>query len=270
MLAQTALDATAATAELAARLTADRKELTAGLLDGRDPGPLTRVELGRGDAHEGNRSVAVLHFSGERLVYKPRPLGQHALLDDLVGWLNAKVPGLDLRTPRSLRRETYGWLEFVEHRWCRTVTETDAFYRRQGAVLALLYAVDGADMHYENVIACGDQPVLVDAETLLHTGLAQSMTAGADPAADALRASVHRTCLLPHLLIGEQGALDISALGRSTDGTYPSEGLHWRDSGLDTMRAVRGPLTSPAAHNQPLPAGRLLEGADHRAALLEG
>ncbi|MGX1314560.1 type 2 lantibiotic biosynthesis protein LanM [Streptomyces calvus] len=270
MLAQTALDATAATAELAARFAADREDLAAGLLDGRDPGPLTGVDLGRGDAHEGNRSVAVLHFADERLVYKPRPLGQHALLDGLVGWLNAKVPGLDLRTPRSLRREAYGWLEFVEHRWCRSVTETDAFYRRQGALLALLYAVDGADMHYENVIACGDQPVLVDAETLLHTGLAQSMTAGADPAADALRASVHRTCLLPHLLIGEHGALDISALGRSTDGTYPSEGLHWRDSGLDTMRAVRGPLLSPAAHNQPLPAGRLLEGADHRAALLEG
>ncbi|GGP81015.1 hypothetical protein GCM10010247_62950 [Streptomyces calvus] len=270
MLAQTALDATAATAELAARFAADREDLAAGLLDGRDPGPLTGVDLGRGDAHEGNRSVAVLHFADERLVYKPRPLGQHALLDGLVGWLNTKVPGLDLRTPRSLRREAYGWLEFVEHRWCRSVTETDAFYRRQGALLALLYAVDGADMHYENVIACGDQPVLVDAETLLHTGLAQSMTAGADPAADALRASVHRTCLLPHLLIGEHGALDISALGRSTDGTYPSEGLHWRDSGLDTMRAVRGPLLSPAGHNQPLPAGRLLEGADHRAALLEG
>ncbi len=270
MLAQTSLDATEAAAELAARFAADRQDLAAGLLGGRDPGPLTGVEFGLGDAHEGNRSVAVLRFAGQRLVYKPRPLGQHALLDDLVGWLNAKVPGLDLRTPRSLRREAYGWLEFVEHRWCRSVTETDAFYRRQGALLALLYAVDGADMHYENVIARGDQPVLVDAETLLHTGLAQAVTAGADPAAEALRASVHRTCLLPHLLIGEHGALDISALGRSTDGTHPSEGLHWRDSGLDTMRAVRGPLLSPGAHNQPLPAGRTLEGADHRAALLEG
>ncbi|MFJ5178579.1 type 2 lanthipeptide synthetase LanM family protein [Streptomyces griseoviridis] len=271
MLGQTALDATDAAAELVARFQADRSRLAAGLLDGRDPGALTAVDLGRGDAHQGNRSVAILRFDGgDRLVYKPRPLDQHALLDDLVGWLNAKVPGLALRTPRSLRHDSYGWLEFVEHRWCRSVTETDAFYRRQGALLALLYAVDGADMHYENVIACGDQPVLVDAETLLHTGLPQAMTAGADPAADALHASVHRTCLLPHLLIGEHGALDISALGRSTDGTFPSEGLHWQDSGLDTMRAVRAPLLSPAAQNHPLPAGRPLDGADHRAALIEG
>jgi lantibiotic modifying enzyme len=110
----------------------------------------------------------------------------------------------------------------------------------------------------------------VDAETLLHTGLGQALTAGADPAADALAASVHRTCLLPHLLIGEHGALDISALGRDTDGTFPSEGLRWEDTGLDTMRAVRGLLASPAAQNHPLPQGTSLSGADHTAALLEG
>ncbi|MCH0567588.1 type 2 lantipeptide synthetase LanM family protein [Streptomyces sp. MUM 2J] len=271
MLGQTALDAAEAAAELVTRFQADRDDLTTVLLDGHEPGALDRVDLGLGDAHQGNRAVAVLRFTGgDRIVYKPRPLDQHALLDDLVAWLGAKVPGLALRTPRSVRRPGYGWLEFVEHRWCRSVAEADAFYRRQGALLALLYAVDGADMHYENVIACGDQPVLVDAETLLHTGLPQAMTAGADPAADALHASVHRTCLLPHLLIGEHGALDISALGRSTDGTFPSEGLRWEGSGTDAMRAVRAPVLSPAAQNQPLPDGTPLEGADHRAALLEG
>ncbi|MEV6615025.1 type 2 lanthipeptide synthetase LanM family protein [Streptomyces sp. NPDC051051] len=272
MLARTALDAAEAVAELVTRFQTDREDLVIKLLDGCAPGALAGVNLGLGDAHQGNRAVAILCFAdGGRLVYKPRPLEQHGLLDDLATWLDAKVPGLALRTPRSVRRPEYGWLEFVEHRWCQSGTETDAFYRRQGMLLALLYAVDGADMHYENVIACGDQPVLVDAETLLHTGLPQqAMTAGADPAADALQASVHRTCLLPHLLIGQHGALDISALGRNTEGVFPSEGLYWEDSGKDTMRAVRGAVLSPAAQNQPLPAGVPLEIADHRAALLEG
>ncbi|MFJ6466858.1 type 2 lanthipeptide synthetase LanM family protein [Streptomyces sp. NPDC091387] len=271
MLGRTALDAADAVAELGLRLHADREELVTVLLDGRDPGPLTRVELGRGDAHRGGRSVAVLEFAdGSRAVYKPRPLGQHALLDDLTHWLTGRVDGLELRTPRTVRRPEHGWLEFIEHRLCGSVTEADAFYRRQGALLALLYAVDGADMHYENLIASGGQPVLVDAETLLHTGLPQATTAEADPAADALQASVYRTCLLPYLLIGEHGALDISALGRTEEGTYPSEGLRWENSGLDTMRVVRGPVTSPAAQNQPLPDGQRLRGADHRAALLDG
>ena len=42
------------------------------------------------------------------------------------------------------------------------------FYHRQGALLALLYVLDGTDMHYENLIAVGEQPVLVDVETLFH------------------------------------------------------------------------------------------------------
>jgi type 2 lantibiotic biosynthesis protein LanM len=271
MLGQTAFDAARAVAELAERFRADRDRLVGDLFHGTDPGALVRVDLGRGDAHQGNRSVALLHFAdGGAVVYKPRPVQQHALLDGAVGWLNGKVPGLGLRTPRSVRGDGYGWLEFVEHRWCGSVTEADAFYRRQGALLALLYAVDGADMHYENVIACGDQPVLVDAETLFHTGLPSATTTGSDPAAGALNASVHRTCLLPHLLIGENGALDISALGRDDSGAYPSDGVRWEGAGTDTMRLVRGPVESPAGQNQPLPPGRRAGHADHRAALMEG
>ncbi|WP_069812283.1 type 2 lanthipeptide synthetase LanM family protein [Streptomyces sp. TP-A0874] len=271
MLGRSCADAAAAMGELLRRMEADRAVLVEQLLRGDDPGPLVRVELGRGDAHQGNRSVALLHFaSGAAVVYKPRPLDQHALLDEVVGWLNTKVPGLGLRTPRSVRGEGYGWLEFVEHRWCASVTEADRFYRRQGALLALLYAVDGADMHYENVIASGDQPVLVDAETLLHSGLPAARTAGPDPAADALESSVHRTCLLPHLLIGEHGALDISALGRAEGGAYPSEGIRWEGAGTDEMRVVRGPVASQAGQNQPLPLGRAAGRADHRPALLEG
>ena len=281
MLGQTALDAADAMIELADRLDADRQRLIAELFDGKDPGALLRMEIGRGDAHQGNRSVALLHFAHGSVVYKPRPLDQHALLDEAVGWLNAKVAGLDLRTPRSVRVNTvrintghsdgYGWLEFVEHRWCESVTEADRFYRRQGALLALLYAIDGTDVHYENLIASGDQPVLVDAETLLHGGLPSAATAGADPAAQALDASVHRTGLLPHLLIGDNGALDLSALGRTDGGVYPSDVLRWEGAGTDEMRVVRGPVASPAAQNQPLPHSRATAGhADHRAALLEG
>lgn len=271
LLGQGCADAVESVVELAGRLRDDRADLVAGLLDGVDPGPLTGLDLGLGDSHQGDRSVAVLTFAdGRRVVCKPRPLDQHALLDELTGWLNRRVPALELRSPRSLRRPGYGWLEFVEHRWCSSTAQADRFYRRQGALLALLYAVDGADMHFENVIACGDQPVLVDAETLLHGGLPLPSNAGHDPAADALAASVQRTCLLPVLLIGEQGALDISALGRVDAEAYPSAGLRWESAGTDAMRAVRSTVISPGAQNQPLPRELASAVTDHRAALLSG
>ncbi|WP_374984622.1 type 2 lanthipeptide synthetase LanM family protein [Streptomyces fradiae] len=271
MLGETCLSTASATAELLGRYAEDRPAVVAGLCDGADPGPLVRVDLDRGDAHQGGRSVALLRFAGGRtVVYKPRPLDQHVLLDRAVDWLNAKAPGLALRTPRTLRRAGHGWMEFIEHRWCRTPLELDGFYRRQGALLALLYALDAVDMHYENVIAQGDQPLLVDAETLLHADLPQAATAGPDPAAEALRVSVHRTCLLPSLLIGDNGALDISGLGGADGEAYPSDGMRWEAAGTDRMRMVRGPVPSAAAQNRPVPEGRPVRHADHRAALLEG
>ncbi|MER5933053.1 type 2 lanthipeptide synthetase LanM [Streptomyces sp. NPDC002054] len=272
MLGQACGYAAEATAELLDRFAADRLEIVKELLQGTDPGELVRMDLGRGDAHQGNRSVALLHFAdGATVVYKPRPLGQHDLLDRAVGWLNAKVPGLGLRTPRTVRGAGHGWLEFIEHHGCESVTELDRFYRRQGALLALLYAVDGVDMHYENVIACGDQPVLVDAETLLHTGLPAAMTAGPDPAAEALQASVHRTCLLPSLLIGENGGLDISSLGGGAGGAYPSDDVCWEGAGTDEMRVRRAAVACQAGQNRPvLKDGRATGHTDHRAALLEG
>lgn len=270
MLGQTAVDAVDAVVELAARLHADRERLTAELFGGVGLGALVRVELGRGDAHQGNRSVAILHFEGGTAVYKPRPLDQHALLDEAVAWLDGLVPGLGPHTPRTVRNEGYGWLEFIEHRWCESITDADRFYRRQGALLALLYVMDGTDVHYENLIASGDQPVLVDAETLLHSGLPFAMTVGDDPAAKALAASVHRTGLLPYLLIGDNGAMDLSALGRTEGGQYPSDVLCLEGVGTDEMRVVRGPVAGATGLNQPLSGGHPAGQADHRAALLAG
>ncbi|NEE32664.1 DUF4135 domain-containing protein, partial [Streptomyces sp. SID7982] len=88
---------------------------------------------------------------------------------------------------------------------------TGQFYRRQGALLALLHALDGTDLHHENLIACGPHPVLVDVETLFHPPLGPARSA--DPAARALHDSVHRVGLLPQLLVGDTTALDMSAIG---------------------------------------------------------
>ena len=42
--------------------------------------------------------MAVLRFgAGQRVVYKPRPLAVHRHFNDVVGWLNERLPGLGLR-----------------------------------------------------------------------------------------------------------------------------------------------------------------------------
>ncbi|MEU4442926.1 type 2 lanthipeptide synthetase LanM family protein [Actinosynnema sp. NPDC023926] len=266
LLGQTCLHAVDAHRELLDRFALDRPEIVRTLLDGRDPGPLARVETGRGDPHARGRSVAVLTFAdGRRVVYKPRPVALHQAFADLVTWFDGHT-GLGLRLPRALARPEHGWLEFVAHRPCADVTEVGRFYQRLGALIALLYAVDGTDMHYENLIAAADQPVLVDVETLFHP----TVDVPADPAVRALARSVHRTAVLPRVLLGEHGALDVGGMGGDHGERPPSDGVAWLHPGTDRMRLVRRPAPLPPAHNRPVVDGREAEPADYQGALLAG
>jgi type 2 lantibiotic biosynthesis protein LanM len=271
LLGQACQHAADAYVELLERLDVDRELIVMRLLGGSDPGDLVEVQTGTGDSHQRGRSVAILYFAdGRKVVYKPRSLDLHRHFGGLVSWLNSKVLGLGLRTVESFNRPGYGWLEFVEHRPCTQVAEVDRFYRRQGALLALLYAVDGADVHYENLIACGDQPVLVDVETLFHPMLEQPTATGPDPAARVLASSVHRMALLPQMLLGEHGAIDVSGLGGDKGSFYPSDTVSWAGVGTDAMRLVRRRGEFRGATNRPRLGLTDVEPAEYRAAMLGG
>ncbi|WP_053733277.1 type 2 lanthipeptide synthetase LanM family protein [Nocardia sp. NRRL S-836] len=266
MLAQACEQAVAAHHELSARFTRDRAEIVRTVFGGADPGTLTGIETGQGDPHQQGRTVAVLTFSsGTRLVYRPRPIELHAHFVTQVAWFSRRT-GIGFRSPRLLAREGYGWLEHVAHEPCADVAGVAEFYRRLGALLALLYAVDGTDMHYENLIACGDQPVLVDVETLFHP----TLTAAADPAALAMARSVQRTALLPHILLGDNGVLDVGGVGGDRGVPSPLDVVDWLDAGTDRMRLVRRPRESPGALNRPVLGEVAAEPADYQDSLLAG
>ncbi|SFF66278.1 type 2 lantibiotic biosynthesis protein LanM [Actinacidiphila alni] len=238
LLAQVCDQAVDAWTELLRRLADDRTDVVDRLLDGVDPGRLTQVETGAGDRHQGGRTVAVLTFEhGARVVSKPRPVGVHAHFNDTVGWLNSRLPGLDLRRLAVLERPGHGWVEYAEAAPCAGPAEVGRFYWRMGALLALIHALGATDMHFENLIACADQPVLVDLETLFHPDLHRPDTG--DPAQAVLTASVARTALLPFFLVGEHGVLDASGLGGDRDVPLPDDVPGWSAPGTDEMRLIR-------------------------------
>lgn len=299
LLATACLNAGDSFAEMAARLAADRHLLApSGVLGDRagspegglggnaGPGALIGVEAGAGDSHRGGRSVMLLRFAdGARLVYKPRPLAAHRHFNTLAEWFGSLPGAPELRGLRVLDRGDYGWAEFVEERPCSTAAETRQFYRRQGALLALLHTLDGTDLHHENLIACGPHPILVDVETLFHPPLGPARST--DPAARALHDSVHRVGLLPQLLVGDTTALDMSAIGGGRAASSPIETADWAEAGTDRMRLVRragrftesanrprlgGVAAAPSAYTDAL-CGGFRAGytaiSDHRAELLD-
>ncbi|WP_282690769.1 type 2 lanthipeptide synthetase LanM family protein, partial [Streptomyces sp. CC216C] len=233
------------------------------------PGALTGVEAGAGDSHRGGRSVMLLRFAdGTRLVYKPRPLAAHRHFNSLVEWFGSLPGAPDLRVLRVLDRGDYGWAEFVAERPCASGAETRQFYRRQGALLALLHALDGTDLHHENLIACGPHPVLVDVETLFHPALGPARSA--DPAARALHDSVHRVGLLPQLLVGDTTALDMSAIGGGRAASSPIETADWAETGTDRMRLVRRAGRFTESANRPRLGAETADPSAYTDALCDG
>ena len=255
--------------ELADRLTSDLPLIRAELLTG-SPAEVRALRIGRGDAHRGGRSVCVVEFAaGDPVVYKPRSgrLQQH--LQSLLEWYRGQLPDLAPRLPRSLSRAGYCWEEFIERRPCADAAGVQRFYRRQGALLALLYALGCTDVHYENLIAAGDEPVVVDVETVFSPTLAGDGDEP-DPAVDTLLASVARVGLLPVMIDGEESRLDVSALGGGRPAVSPQTVAVPVGVGTDAMRIERRRVPLPAGANRPVLGGREADPGDFTAALIAG
>lgn len=207
--------------ELLRRLVADWEAIRAAFSPEREPGRLERLETRAGDPHRQGRTVAIAHFaSGLRLVYKPKPLTVDRRFQELLGWLNHKDLAPPLRALTLLDRGTHGWVEHVEACPAGSPEALRRFYRRQGSLLALLFALEATDFHYQNLIAAGEHPVPVDVEALFHARLDGPITREVPDAerqaARGLAFSVLRVGLLPrrrwYAVDGDDEALDESGL----------------------------------------------------------
>lgn len=239
-----------------------------------DPGRLSEVTAGVGDLHQGGRSTLILQFtSGLRLVYKPRSLAVDLHFQQLLAFLNARGDHPPFRVLRVLDKGLHGWSEYVEQEGCATHEEIARFYERQGGYLALLYLLEATDMHHENLIAAGDQPVLVDLEALFHPRPQE-----ADPASSAMLGletmtnSVLRVGLLPQRIWGDQerAGLDLSGLGGRAGQLGPLPVLQAQARGTDQMRFLRERLSMPEAKNLPRLEGGAVDILEYRDDLLRG
>jgi type 2 lantibiotic biosynthesis protein LanM len=253
------LDAWRATrVEFARHLLADFSSLVDEIWEGSRPGPLLAVEFGAGDTHRGGRSVAVVRFAGNRVVYKPRALVVDVAFNGCLEWFNGCRPPHRMRVPRLLVESDHGWVEFIEHEACGTADDVSAYYWRTGALLALLHCLNAADFHLENVIAAGAHPVAVDLETLFHTRLDQAGNQ-ADPAAVALRSSVGEVGLLPvpSMVHDEETkqfhVVDVSGIGAAESLPSLAPVPVADGANTDRMRIVRKHVSTAGAANRPRP-----------------
>lgn len=262
-----------ASGELLERLAADSQSLAETFRSGEPLGRLRGVSGGMGDSHRGGRTVRVLHFdSGFKIVYKPRDLTIDLRFGELLDWLNDKGAP-DLRTAKILNRKHHGWCEHIPFVGCQSEAEVERFYRRQGAYLALLYALNANDFHRENLIARGEHPILIDLESLCPADYGMDDRPAHESMADLdLYRSVKRVMLLPYLRKGLKArhVVDTSGLGGAENQLSSDEIPTWKGVGTDEMTLSRERQTIPPAGNRPTLKGEVVNPLQYRDPLMSG
>lgn len=226
---------------LAGRIVADADAIRDTFAAGADPGQVVEVSTGRGDLHRNGQSVAIVRWSsGLVVVYKPRPLAVDVRFTRLVAWLNKAGLSQPLRTLTHLDRGDYGWVEYVAARPCADGAGIGRFYHRQGALLALFDLLRAGDMHAENVIAAGEQPVPIDLETLFQPEPLPDVraTVAEQRAVEVAASSVLQVGLLPTLMwrTRDGGGADLSGLGGRPGQRSPMALPVLAGVGTDAMR----------------------------------
>ncbi len=241
--------------EILSHLAEDFRLLVEQFSSGEAVERLTAIDSGQGDSHRRGRTVSILEFSsGLKLVYKPRSLSVDCHFQEVLEWINRRGP-MDFRTIRILDRGGYGWAEFVTRADCVNQQEAGRFYHRVGGLMAVLCALDAGDMHAENLIAAGDQPVFIDLECLFQSRLYALRDMEGKRLADGDDfVSVFRSGLLPRRVWSNDAhvGVDISGLGARDGDESPDFNLELRAAGRDDCRYDRRSVaTSSGGHNRP-------------------
>lgn len=127
------------------------------------------IEIGRGDRHHNGASTSELRFqNGRHLFYKPHSLALEIQFGVLTEKLCEKLNIDPFHSiPNSLDMGNWGYQDKIDILHGPSECD-DRLISRLALMIVLIDVLGAIDCIDENLIICGDKPILIDGETLLH------------------------------------------------------------------------------------------------------
>lgn len=251
------------------RLERDREEINQCFFSGRPFASAMKISEGEADFHHGNQSVSSILLDNHcRVVYKPRSLQNEIVFYKFISYLMEQC-GADYVRPHIFTRENYGWMEFLEQRECKSVEEVSRYYYRIGIIGFAAYLLSMSDLHYENIIACGEYPMLIDLETVLGFGLQRPRESAADKIQAEILDSVLLSGLMPLKVWGDPG-VEISALYGEGGALSPVKMPVAANVGRSDMHITYRPSKMGAGKNLVRLGGEVQDPYRYRGEILRG
>lgn len=127
---------------------------------------INNIKIGVGDFHNGMSTAIIELNSRKKIIFKPTESHITEAFFFLLDWVDLYYSLGNYRY-QIKSNNNYHWLEFVDHIHCQSTEELQIYYERAGFVLGILYILNAVDFHYENIIAKGTTPVVIDHETII-------------------------------------------------------------------------------------------------------
>lgn len=193
-------------------------------------GEITAIVPLADDVHAGGQVPVRVSFESGSVIYKPRPIDAGVTLYTVLNRLDSHLSTPEITAPTYLSRDEYGWMETIDYREPSDTAAVEEYYERVGMLLCVAYVLDLPDCQFENLIASGDQPTIIDAETIFHPYLDPVATAYTTEVDAATSDSILRTGLFPWA-VGDIGDADndlkkpllAAGIGSSSETTEVSE-----------------------------------------------
>lgn len=241
-------------------------------------GKIYNIKISVGDTHCNGRSVAIIHFKEIKLVYKPRNMRIDIQFQKCLAWINKKaiIKELYLSTVKIHAVDNYGWMEFIEQKECGDEIEAEKFYLRSGLLLGILYCFNAKDFHYENIIAHGEFPVLIDLETLFHVRIKDESNekGGIQAVEQFLNQSVEKIGLLPSRMNIRKDnkikSIDVGALSHKENQKNILKSLVLKNVNTDYIAMDYEYLSVEDKKNMPKISNLVLEPGKYKKHIIEG
>lgn len=238
--------------EVYKRLQKDKKDIEKILCNNQNFSEVVWMSNSSSDRHKNGQSVYIIELdNGIKIVYKPHSLYAERCYDKLFSLISIEC-GLCGYERKIVFRNDYGWEEFCENQECQSKEAVENYYQRFGIIIAIAYILHSGDLHYENIIAKSEYPVLIDCETLLcNWNHVLKKNTVLDKIRILLSDSVLFSGLLPRHVYGDQNKfdVDVSALSGVEGQVFPIKVPKIINVGTDEMRvAYINPCTGKTAN----------------------
>jgi type 2 lantibiotic biosynthesis protein LanM len=132
-----------------------------------EPFVITKWNSQTGDSHNKGKTTTLLEINKIPLAFKYHSNDVLTAFNQFLSYLEEKAPQYNFYKVACISGIDYCFEEFIENESCISTAEIQQYYHNYGLLIAITYLLGSSDLHMENLIAKGTQPVLIDVETLL-------------------------------------------------------------------------------------------------------